>query len=273
MRLLPNATDYITVKPSPRAIAVLGKCIRGKPMTTPSGFYYKNQWMSTTCNIRHFNTPANVTSCLRGKRIYLIGDSTMYQWFEYLAKFLPGLNSFDLGYSGNAGPLCALDKEHNIMVEFSVHGPPVQFYNIWSQQLRYISNKIDEIKGGRNTVIGITLCAHFTAYPIEVYIWRLQSIRRSILRLLGRSPDTLVVIKTANVRALTQRLSIYQSDWFSYQLDSVLRRILAGINVAFVDAWEMTIAHYLPHNIHPHQVIVKNEIDVFLSYMCPSENN
>ncbi|XP_059822008.1 NXPE family member 3-like [Hypanus sabinus] len=269
--LLPSTRDYVTVKPSPQAPAVPGKCVRGKPMISPSGFYYKNQWMSSSCKIRRFDTAVNTTDCLRGKKMYLIGDSTMLQWFTYLTRFLPGLKVFDLGSSGIAGPLLAVDKEHNIMVEFRVHGPPIQFYNIWSQLLRYTSNKIDEVRGGKDTVIAITLCVHFASYPIEVYIRRLQYIRRSILLLLGRSPDTVVVIKTANVRALTPSFSLRQSDWFSYQLDLVLRRIFAGMNVAFVDAWEMTIAHYLPHNIHPHQLIIKNEMDVFLSFVCPSE--
>ncbi|XP_067849189.1 NXPE family member 3-like [Heptranchias perlo] len=269
--ILPSAADYITVEPLPRAAKVLGECVRGKPMLSPSGYYYKDQWMSMTCNIRRFDTPARIINCLRRKTVDLFGDSTIRQWFEYLTQFVPGLKIFDLGNPQKVGPLCALDLANNIMVKYRPHGPPIQFNTIWSQHLHYIANKLDEIKGGKNTVIAITLWAHFTTFPVEVYIRRLQNIRRSILQLLGRSPDTVVVIKTANVRALPQDVSLYNSDWYSYQLDLVLRKMFTGINVAFVDAWEMTIAHYLPHDIHPQQVIIKNEIDVFLSYVCPFE--
>uniref|UniRef100_UPI00398EA688 NXPE family member 3-like n=1 Tax=Pristiophorus japonicus TaxID=55135 RepID=UPI00398EA688 len=269
--ILPSAKGYITVEPSPRAAAVLGECVPGKPLVSPSGFYYKDQWMSTTCNIRRFDTPARITDCLRGKIVHLFGDSTMRQWFEYLTQFIPGLKTFDLGNLKNIGPHLAVDSENSILLEFRPHGPPIRFNALSSQDLHYISNELDEIKGGKNTVIAITLWSHFSTFPVEVYIRRLQNIRRLILQLLGRSPDTMVVMKTANVQALPEDVSLYNSDWYAYQHDLVLRKMFTGNNVAFVDAWEMTIAHYLPHELHPQRVIIKNQIDVFLSYVCPSE--
>ncbi|XP_067897027.1 NXPE family member 3-like [Heterodontus francisci] len=271
--ILPNATGYIIVQPSPRRVveAQSLKCIRGKPLVSPSGFYYKDQWMSTTCNIRRFDTPAKITDCLQRKKVYLFGDSTIRQWFEYLTMFVPGLKKFDFGNPSKHGPHLAVNLENNILVEYHTHGLPVQWNTQLTQHQKYIANALDEIKGGKDTVIGITLWAHLTTYPIEVYIRRLQNIRRSILQLLDRSTDTLVVIKTANVRALSLYYSLYHSDWYSYQFDLVMKQMFTGINVAFVDAWEMTIAHYLPHELHPKQVIVKNEIDMFLSYVCPSE--
>ncbi|XP_067897036.1 NXPE family member 3-like [Heterodontus francisci] len=269
--ILASSSSYVTVQGSPQPATVLRKCIRGKPLVSPSGFYYEDQWMSTTCNIRRFDTPARITFCLHRKKVYLFGDSTLRQWFEYLNEFVPGLKIFDLGNPKNIGPHLAMDLENNIMVEYRPHGPPIRFNTVSSQDLHYIANELDEIKGGKDTVIAITLWSHFSTFPVEVYIRRLQNIRRSILQLLGRSPDTLVVIKTANVQALPGEVSLYNSDWYSYQLDLVMRKMFTGIKVAFVDAWEMTIAHYLPHELHPRQVIVKNEIDVFLSYVCPSE--
>ncbi|XP_072369707.1 NXPE family member 3-like [Scyliorhinus torazame] len=268
--ILPRATGYIMVQPSPRTATALGECVRGKPLVSPSGFYYKDQWMSMTCNIRRFESPARITSCLRRKMVYLFGDSTVRQWFEYFTAFLPGLKIFNLGNPKNIGPHLAVDLENNIMVEYHPHGPPIRFNTVSSQDLHYIANELDEIKGGKDTVIAISLWSHFSTFPIEVYIRRLQNIRRSILQLLGRNPDTVVVMKTANIQALPGEVSLYNSDWYSYQHDLVLRKMFTGTNVAFVDAWEMTIAHYLPHNLHPERVIVKNEIDVFLSYVCPS---
>lgn len=40
--------------------------------------------------MRHFNDPDNVTECLQRKMVYLFGDSTIRQWFEYLTAFVPG---------------------------------------------------------------------------------------------------------------------------------------------------------------------------------------
>ncbi|XP_078088171.1 NXPE family member 3-like [Mustelus asterias] len=269
--ILSNGPDYVTVKSSPHTGKDLGACVPGKPLFSPSGFYYQDQWVSTSCNIRHYYTPANITDCLRGKNVYLFGDSTIRQWFEYLTEFVPGLRKFNLGNSKLAGPHLALDIDNKIKVDYYAHGKPIRIVPIASQDLPFIANKLDEIKGGKNTVIALTIWCHFNTFPVEVYIRRLQNIRRSILRLLDRSPDTLVVIKTANVQALPQDVSLYNSDWYSYQLDLVMRKMFEGIKVAFVDAWEMTIAHYLPHNLHPKWVIIRNEIDVFLSHVCPLE--
>ncbi|XP_078088169.1 NXPE family member 3-like [Mustelus asterias] len=271
--ILPNGAGCVIVKPSPQTGPGLGKCVPGKPLLLPSGFYYQDQWMSTSCNIQRFNRPASITDCLRGKKVHIFGDSTIRQWFEYLTDFVPGLRKFDLGNSKNTGPHLALDIYNQIKVDYYAHGKPIRIAPISSQDLPFIANKLDEIKGGKNTVIALTIWCHFNTFPVEVYIRRLQNIRRSILRLLDRSPDTLVVIKTANVQALPQDVSLYNSDWYSYQLDLVMRKMFEGIKVSFVDAWEMTIAHYLPHNLHPLRVIIKNEVDVFLSHVCPPERS
>ncbi|XP_060689129.1 NXPE family member 3-like isoform X1 [Hemiscyllium ocellatum] len=268
--ILPRSPMYIMVQPSPHTTPALRDCVRGQPMVSPSGFYYQDKWMPTTCNICRFETPAKIEECLHRKIVYLFGDSTMRQWFEYLTQFVPDIKILDLGNPIKVGPHLAVNLENNIVLEYHPHGPPIQFSTIASQHLQLISNKLDEITGGENTVIAITLTAHFTPFPVEVYIRRIQNIRRSLLQLLDRSPDTLVVIKTANVREQPPQIVPYYSDWYAYQIDSVMRKMFTGINVVFVDAWEMTIAHYLPHNIHPGRIIIKNEIDVFLSYVCPS---
>ncbi|XP_072371606.1 NXPE family member 3-like [Scyliorhinus torazame] len=271
--ILPNGAGYVIVKPSPQTGTDLGKCVPGRSLLSPSGFYYQDQWMSTSCDIRRFNSPARITDCLRGKKVHIFGDSTIRQWFEYLTQVVPGLRKFDLGNSQKTGPHLALDIDNKIKVEYYAHGKPIRIAPIATQDLPFVANKLDEIKGGKSTIIAFTIWCHFNTFPVEPYIRRLQNIRRSILRLLDRSPDTLVVIKTANVQALPRDVSLYNSDWYSYQLDLVMRKMFDGINVAFVDAWEMTIAHYLPHNLHPERVIIKNEVDVFLSYVCPSEKS
>ncbi|XP_007893964.2 NXPE family member 3 [Callorhinchus milii] len=270
--ILPSGPDYVTVEASSRAGASLGQCVRGMSLTSPSGFYYKDQWMLTQCNIRRFNTPTSIIDCLQGKVVHLLGDSTIRQWFEYLDEFLPDLTKFDFGETKKNGPYTAVDIANKIMVKYRCHGPPIEFSDVSSQHLHYIANELDEIRGGKNSVIAITIWAHFSTFPVEVYIRRLQNIRRSIVQLLNRSPDTQIIMKTANVRALKPEHSIFHNDWNCFQLDSVLKKMFKDINVAFVDAWEMTIAHYLPHDIHPKPIIIKNEIDVFLSYLCPFKN-
>ncbi|KAM8977371.1 NXPE family member 3 [Pelodytes ibericus] len=236
----------------------------------PSGYYYQDHWLSGRPYVRQFNKPSEITDCLQGKVVYLFGDSTIRQWFEYLTDFVPGLKPFDLGSPKNVGPFLSIDVEHNIMLKFRCHGPPIRFSTVSSNELRYIANELDGIVGGQNTVVAITIWSHFSTFPVEVYIRRLRNIRKAILRLLERSPDTVIVIRSANVQELGPEVSLFNSDWFSMQLDTVMRSMFAGINIPIVDAWEMTLAHYLPHALHPEPVIVKNQIDEFLSFVCPN---
>lgn len=58
--------------------------------TFPSGYFYKDQWRPRRFKMRRFNDPDNITECLQRKMVYLFGDSTIRQWFEYLTMFVPG---------------------------------------------------------------------------------------------------------------------------------------------------------------------------------------
>eukprot|EP00062_Callorhinchus_milii_P010991 gi/632956456/ref/XP_007893967.1/ PREDICTED: NXPE family member 3-like isoform X2 [Callorhinchus milii] len=270
--ILPRGPGNVTVVKSSRVVSGPGECVFGKSLMSPSGFYYNGLWRSTSCNIHRFNTSASITNCLHGKVIYIYGDSTIRQWFEYLSAILTDLKKFDLGKQIKNGPHLSVDLKNNILLNFRLHGPPIRTSPLATQDMHYIANELDEIKGGKNIIIAFTIWAHFGTFPLEVYIRRIQNIRRAIVRLLDRSPDTQIIIKTANVQGLSFKSSLFNDDWNCFQLDLVLRKMFEGINVAFVDAWEMTLAHYLPHLLHPKQIIIKNEVDVFLSYTCPLKN-
>lgn len=209
-------------------------------------------------------------SCFAPRSKHLVDSLRFLCRFSLtLAPGLSDLVEFNLGSPKNVGPFMSVDLRHNILVKFRCHGPPIRFSTVFSSELRYIANELDNIVGGRNTVVAITIWSHFSTFPVGVYIRRLRNIRRAVLRLLDRSPKTAIVIRTANVQELGPEVSLFNSDWYSFQLDTVMRKMFSGIAVHFVDAWEMSVAHYLPHNLHPNEIIVKNQIDAFLSYVCP----
>ncbi|XP_030006454.1 NXPE family member 3-like isoform X2 [Sphaeramia orbicularis] len=236
----------------------------------PTGYYYQNVWRALGgTTVHQFNSSSAITECLKGKVIHLYGDSTIRQWFDHLRDALPDLKEFNLHSLKQPGPFMALDYPNNIMVTFRCHGPPIRILNVQTSQLHYIANELDNVVGGSNTVIVIGIWAHFGNFPIDIYIRRLQTIRRAVMHLLDRAPGTLVIIRTANLKDLTLLGSFSNSDWYSLQQDKVLRAVFKGINVHLVDAWEMTLAHHLPHNLHPQPPIIKNMINVVLSYICP----
>nr|XP_046235550.1 NXPE family member 3-like [Scatophagus argus]XP_046235551.1 NXPE family member 3-like [Scatophagus argus]XP_046235552.1 NXPE family member 3-like [Scatophagus argus] len=237
-----------------------------------SGYYYENAWRALSGPaVRQFSTSSAVSQCLKGKVVHLYGDSTIRQWFEHLRETLSDLKEFDLHSPKQVGPFMALDYANNILVTYRCHGPPIRFGITPVSELRYIANELDGLIGGPNTVVVIGIWSHFSTFPVEVYIRRLQSIRRAVVRLLNRGPGTLVVIRTANLKALTLYEALTNSDWYSMQRDKVLRTMFKGLNVRLVDAWEMSLAHHLPHSLHPQPAIIKNMIDVLLSYTCPQK--
>lgn len=162
----------------------------------------------------------------------------------------------------------AVDSTNGIMVSYRCHGPPIFFTTLFTSELRYVANELDRIEGGPNIVVLLSISAHFNSFPIEVYIRRLRHIRKAVIKLLQREPATLVVIRSANMRRLGLETSLSNSDWYSLQQDTVLRAMFQGLNIQMVDAWEMTLAHHLPHDIHPPRPIIKNTIDLILSHIC-----
>ncbi|XP_059914084.1 NXPE family member 3-like [Gadus macrocephalus] len=236
---------------------------------TPSGYYYQGTWRPLCgTSVRQFNDSSSITQCLTGKVIHMYGDSTMRQWFEYLSAFIP---DFNLHRSKNVGPLMALDFKNNILMNYRCHGPPIRILPVSTSELRYVADELDGLAGGPDTVVVFSIWAHFTSFPIEVYIRCMRHIRQALVRLLDRGPGTLVIIRSANFVAMDQTTSKHSSDWYSLQIDTVLRTMFKGLGVVFVDAWEMTLAHNSPHNIHPPPQIIKNMVNLILSHVCPDK--
>ncbi|KAK9962385.1 hypothetical protein ABG768_007755 [Culter alburnus] len=245
-------------------IDVTKKCHPGLHTPVPAGFYLNDVWTSFVCSTRHF-TVQMTTECLKDKHIYMMGDSTMRQWFEFFVKAVPTLKQMNLHVQYQAGPLMAVDVENNIDLHWRAHGVPLRTLKTEIANLHYVSNEIDDLAGGPHTIIMFNLGPHFTTYPLDFFTHRVLRIRKAVLALLQRAPDTTVIIKTVN----TGYKDIFGSDWYSLQLDRVLRWAFQDVGVYILDVWQMSACHYNKENIHPAPIIIKNEIDILLSFICP----
>ncbi|KAK2880872.1 hypothetical protein Q8A67_018140 [Cirrhinus molitorella] len=243
---------------------VTEKCHPGLHTPVPAGFYLNDVWTSFVCSTRHFTTQTT-TECLKDKHIYMMGDSTMRQWFEFFVKTVPTLKQMNLHVPYQAGPLIAVDVENNIDLHWRAHGVPLRTLKTAFANLHYISNEIDDQAGGPHTVFIFNLGPHFTTYPLDFYTRRVLRIREAVLALLQRAPGTTVIIKTVN----TGYKDIFGSDWYSLQLNRILHWAFQDVGVYILDVWQMTACHYSRENIHPGPVIIKNEMDILLSFICP----
>ncbi|XP_078682438.1 NXPE family member 3-like [Branchiostoma floridae x Branchiostoma belcheri] len=243
------------------------RCMPGLPTPQISGFYKGGVWNSLVCHNRHFSNQSEWRTCLRGKTLHFMGDSTIRQWYEHLVKLLKLSDRPLPDAIHQTGPLLARDTVNNITVKYRSHGPPLRCAWTRTFHLQYVANVIDEIEGGPNDIVGISVWAHFTTYPVDMYRERMEAIRAAIERLHQRSPQTLVVIKSANTRTGNELLA---GDWLAYQLDLVMREMFEGMNVVLIDAWEMTTAQQWHGDaIHPTSDIIIQELEYLCSFVCP----
>ncbi|XP_062374512.1 NXPE family member 3-like isoform X2 [Sardina pilchardus] len=265
-RWMKGDSRMVRVFASNSTLGVREACKPGMSTPIPAGFYMHDVWTSFVCATRHFNA-VDTTKCLKDKHIYIMGDSTSRQWFYFLIDYVPSLKFMNQHTLYNNGPNLAVDVENNIDLHYRSHGPPrntVKMQN-WAE-IHYISNEIDGMAGGPHTVIILNIFGHFPTLPLSYYAYRVSLIRRAVVDLLRRAPETKVIIKTAN----TGHRDYYCTNWHYVQLDRVLREIFYDMNVYILDVWQMTACHYNKENIHPERVIIKNEVDILLSFICPT---
>ena len=269
----------------------LPRCIRGKADSVPpvpSGQFVKGKWQSFHCDAKNFSLEWEKTACLSNKNIYILGDSTIRQWYGYLLKnpFLVWLHKIANIFGGDRicateitsaeniwEPRTAVDASHSLFLHFSAHGPPLQNGGSpYSQP--YIADRIDAIEGGKDTVLAFTVGTHLLLYDPSLFVQRLESINQAVSRLLKRSPGTVVLYKGFNVFEMDNFFSnqCCVSDWLAFRYDRIARNMFKDSkNIVFLDMWDLSASHHTkPSGLHTQQSLVQKEIDLFLSYICPN---
>ena len=238
-------------------------------------------------NANGFTLEKNKISCLSNKTIYILGDSTIRQWYSYFVKplALSWMDKFTSYFAEDKfnpvekvkvadiwEPREAIDDKYNVTFRFSAHGPPLQNGGSpYSQP--YIADRIDKIAGGEETVIAITIGTHLLLYDPSIFVQRLNTIKHAIEKLLKRSPKTLVIFKGFNVFNMDDFSSnqCCLSDWLSFRLDVIARSMFKDTKgVVFLDMWDMSASHiFTPNGLHTHPEVVNHEVALFLSFICP----
>ncbi|KAM4031807.1 NXPE family member 1-like isoform 2-T2 [Anomaloglossus baeobatrachus] len=243
------------------------KCQNGMLPPFPSGYFYKNQWFPIYCNLSTYEPFTHMESCLANKMIYLMRDSTICQWIEYFPKFIKTLKMFNNHGTGWHKTYLEFDLTNHISIQWKKHGHPFvtqTFFNM--KDHTYITNEIDRIGGGANTIIVISVGQHFRPFPLDLFIRRVLNIRKAIENLFLRSPDTKVIIKSENTREMNDDVERF-SDFHGYVQYLLVKDIFKGLNVGVIDAWDMTTA-YGSYSVHPPEIVIKNQINLFLCYIC-----
>ncbi|XP_041478547.1 NXPE family member 3-like isoform X2 [Lytechinus variegatus] len=239
-----------------------------------AGYLLKGQWYSNFCRLRAFAIPETL-KCLTNKTLYFHGDSTTRQYFEYLVETLKGTlkpNPPTKQSNWKVGPSLAEDRVHNFTVHYRHHGYPIR--NNWTDasEVQYIEEALDELAATPDTVFMFTIWAHLTTVNMSFYEHRVRRIKAAVERLHRRSPETLVVIKSANTRSHPSwGSSATYSDWYAKELDLKLRDVFKSYDnkIGFIDQWSMVVGFSNRDAIHPDKAIVSSGVRTLLSYICP----
>ncbi|XP_037696329.1 NXPE family member 4-like [Choloepus didactylus] len=263
VEIMKNFNTINVSKCNKQTVPMKKKCKLGMTSTIPSGHVWKGTWIPTSCNL----TPIKMDECLRGKFVYLMGDSTIRQWMEYFTKAINTLKSVDLHESGKFQHQLAVDLGRNINIQWQKHGYPLIGSLTYSvKEIEYITRAIDRTGGDKNTIIVISLGQHFRPFPIDVFIRRTLNVHKAVQRLFLRSPDTVVIIKAENIREMYNDVERF-GDFHGYIQNLVMKDIFRDLNVGIIDAWDITIA-YGANNVHPPESVVRNQINILLNYIC-----
>ncbi|KAG8431432.1 hypothetical protein GDO86_018745 [Hymenochirus boettgeri] len=267
---IPSNFEFVNVIRCNEQTPVQPKCEVGMSSPLPSGFFYKGIWNPTYCNMDVYKTDEDFTKCLKGKKLFLIGDSTLRQFIMYFTEGIQIVKYFGFygkGFEDWEKTLLALNDEKEIYVSYKRHGFPLEdwmFYYFKDDQ--YSSNQIDQQPGGNNTILVITMGQHFRQFPLQLYIRRAINIRRAIERLYLRSPDTKVIIKTENTREYNTPVE-RSGNFHGYTQYLVLREVFQGINVGFVDAWDMTVSSDAA-TVHPPGYTFESIMSMTFTFAC-----
>ncbi|XP_066433968.1 NXPE family member 2-like [Eleutherodactylus coqui] len=246
------------------------KCQTGLASPFPSGYFYNYTWYPLYCTMTVYKTGDDFIKCLQGKKLFLIGDSTLRQYIMHFTEGIRIVKYFrhhESGWDSWAKTLEALNMDKDIYVSYKRHGFPLEKFGFYyCKEDMYTSRQIDQRGGGNDTIFVITMGQHFRQFPLNLYIRRAINIRRAVEQLLLRSPDTKVIIKTENTRdgnALQDR----NGDFHGYTQYLVLREVFQGINVGFVDAWDMTVAAST-ESVHPSGYTFENIMSMTFTFAC-----
>ncbi|KAG8431433.1 hypothetical protein GDO86_018746 [Hymenochirus boettgeri] len=240
------------------------RCTTGSFYPIPSGYFSDNIWNPLHCQMTLFTDNEKIKTFLKGKKVFLIGDSTVRQYIRHFAetiKIVDYFNHTEDEMQSWQKTLLAINLEKFIYVQWKKHTFPFvsqTFYSI--KEDAYIARQIDQIGGGQNTIIILTMGQHFRPFSLRIFIRSALNVRKAIERLFYRSPRTKVIIKEENARDMDTNIERF-SDFHGYIQYLTLREIFHGLNVGFVDALDMTIA-YASNVIHPPVEVLQNLISM-----------
>ncbi|XP_076810269.1 NXPE family member 3-like [Clavelina lepadiformis] len=198
-----------------------------------SGCLHAEKWVSLKQKVP-IESVASSRECFRNKVVFLLGDSTIKQFFYV------GTSTFTLTRSFHAskinGQTSQIDqsKHDNITDYYKTHGMPIQLTGL-SATRPYLSDTIESLTlGGSNVYVIDNVGVHLAHYDVSYYIHRLMRIKKDILDHLKIYPETRFIFRGMNVVESIQ-------EWALFRFEIILREIFKDLDrVVVLNVWDFT---------------------------------
>jgi hypothetical protein len=218
--------------------------------------------------------PKQQLDCLQNRTLYLLGDSTIRQWYSRVIDRF-GCTPTTERWTKERWHKLAECKNQNLSFVAGWYPHSQPFYvslGDWDfvrYTLYSIARRIDNIHRNENSVVVIHLYMHVVAYHFSVFRERMVIIRRSVERLLKETTTSKVLIKAPHTFRNTSAGPSILSDYFGFVYSHILYEVFDGLHdkVVLLNQRDATTALNVEDK-HPPGNVVDAMIDQMLSYAC-----
>ncbi|XP_071945541.1 NXPE family member 1-like [Antedon mediterranea] len=251
----------------PLVISRLPECRADLQMPLSDGFWTNDVWTSLHCKTKQW-TKQEITKCIRGKHMILMGDSTTRQWTEQLLNIMGVTKS---KYTTKPNTKHIRHHSTSMMLDFYFHpytlGSPTFYYRVGKWEYEILNNLK---KKDCNYVIIVSPWAHYIQWTKDSYTERLHLLREALVRFMKRCPNAKIVVKTSHPRNHPSTNSLlYASDKIVYNIYKLFVSIFSGLGIHIIDIWDMNLSYPSMNTIHMPSPVIHQELFLMFSHICP----
>ncbi|XP_046368278.2 NXPE family member 3-like [Haliotis rufescens] len=229
-----------------------------------SGFFYRREWYSMACSVKI--DEHSLRKCLSNRRLHILGDSTVRQFFSNLYE---RLNMTMVTEKWTVRTWHRYTESQNRDMKFTMSWAPHElplYYNGNRASARPLYVNIDDIPSGSNDIVIIHIYVHFRFHHPSVFRESIRRAAQATRRLMRRSPRAVVGIKGTHYF----RFSKDEIDaGFGLVYDAIIREEFSDMfsRVILINEWDLILASDILV-LHPPAWLVKLLVDSFLGYAC-----
>ncbi|XP_054751905.2 NXPE family member 3-like [Lytechinus pictus] len=235
----------------------------------PEGYWLGPRWQSLVCANKRWDDVDEVKKCLTGHKIIILGDSIGCQWFRVLEKKLGDKNVPNSYYH------CTEDMTHTVLYKRHVLSAALTAtFNFVGLERMFEGEYMDMLNDTSVTyIILISMSAHYASWNMDSYRDRMRSIRDAIARMRTRLGDdrVMAVVKKSQPREQPSfQARVHSNDYVFRQMSGIMEEEFVGIDAKMIDTWDLVTSYQNQVFVHMPWPCINEEVDLFLSYLCPS---